>query len=88
MTTTPEDRQVLREWRDRHTNVRPARHGEKCVHAVWVGDRHAGDCGRTAQWVVDYSFRVKSLGRRPHCEEHTVSVIGKWAAFERGEVPA
>jgi hypothetical protein len=93
MTTSHVDRLVLREWRDSHDDVRPARDGERCVHALWVKTTeetfaHIGDCGQPAEWIVNYGRRVPSLGRRPHCEAHTVSVISKWAAFERGEVPA
>lgn len=87
--TAATDREVLRAWRDKHSNVQAARDGERCIHAVWVGTQYAGDCGRTATWVVDYTHRGgRKLGRRPHCEEHTLSVISKWTAFENGEVPA
>lgn len=83
--TAAVDREVLREWRDTHEDVRPARDGQTCVHSVWVGEKWAGRCGRPAQWVINYGLRVPSLGRRAHCEPHTVSVISKWAAFEQKE---
>lgn len=82
MTTTASDRQVLREWRDTHDDVRPARGGETCVHSVWVGERWAGRCGRLAEWLINYGLRVPSLGVRPHCEAHTVDTLRKWAAYE------
>lgn len=88
MSTTPEDRRILREWRDTHTNIRPAREDERCVHSVWVAGRWAGHCGQPAEWLINYGERVLALGVRAHCEAHTVAVIRKWAAFERGEVPA
>lgn len=88
MTTTPVDRDVIRAWRDNHTNVQAAHNGERCIHSVWVDDIWAGRCGRSATWIVDYSHRARSLGRRPHCEAHTVSVLSKWLKFENGEVPA
>jgi hypothetical protein len=88
MTTSSVDREVLRAWRDTHDDVRPARNGEKCVHFVWI-DKAAWKCGKSAQWVVDYKQQTNGLlGKRPHCEAHTVSVLSKWSAFERGEVPA
>ena len=86
--TAATDREILRAWRDTHSNVQPARGGETCIHTVWDGDTPYR-CGDPARWIVDYTHRGgRKAGQRPHCEAHTLSVIGKWSAFERGEVPA
>jgi hypothetical protein len=87
MTTTPDDRQILRDWRDTHDNIRPARNGERCIRTVWL-DGKPFQHGASASWLVNYRAWVPSLGVRPHCEACTVDVISKWASYERGEVPA
>jgi hypothetical protein len=66
--TAAVDREVLREWRDRHSDVRPDREGNTCVRLVWAGDEF-GLCGRPSQWIVR---------RRPMCEAHTVERIRTW----------
>lgn len=86
MTTTPGDRQILRDWRDTHDNVQPDRDGHACVKFIWIDDRCSGQCGQTTSWIVD--FPERGLGKRHLCEAHTVELISKWAAYERGEVPA
>lgn len=85
MTTTPDVRQLLRDWMETHDDVQAARAGEKCIKTVWVGSRHVGDCGQPAAWVINYGLRVPKLGRRPHCEAHAVEVIQAWTGFEVAE---
>lgn len=80
MTTTPNDRELLRDWLDSHDNLRPAQ-----VH-VWcdkgtVVDRGRTLCSQQAQWVVD--FGPDSVGKHPRCEQHAVQVIRSWAGLEQ-----
>lgn len=79
MTTTSQDRTVIREWRDHHSDVQPDRDGHPCKRQVWCNDKPAGQCGRTSAWFVDFG---PPLGPRPLCEEHTVSYIRSHAALE------
>lgn len=74
MTTAASDRQVLREWRDRHDDVQPDRDGRRCVRLVWVGVRNAGVCGRPSQWIAR---------GRPLCEACTVERVHRWLDLER-----
>lgn len=77
MTTASADREVLREWRDRHDDVQPDRDGHACVRLIWIEDRCAGQCGQTSKWIVR---------GRPMCEAHTVERIWTWLDMESGEV--
>lgn len=73
------DREVLREWRDRHDDVQPDRAGHRCVRQRWVGVRSAGRCGQPSKWIVQ-GF--------PLCEACTVERVQRWLDLERGEVSA
>lgn len=77
--TAAMDREVLREWRDRHGDVRPDHGSGSCTRQLWIDGEYAGPCGRVSQWIVR---------KRPLCEPHTVERIQQWLDFERGEVPA
>jgi hypothetical protein len=74
--TAAVDREVLREWRDRHGDVQRDREGHACVRLVWVDGRYAGQCGETSQWFV----RGRTL-----CEPHAVERVQQWLDLERGE---
>lgn len=77
MTTAAADRDVLREYRDRHGDVQPDREGHVCVRLVWVEGRCAGQCGHPSQWIA----RGRAL-----CEPCTVERVQRWLALEQGEV--
>jgi hypothetical protein len=75
VVTFAQDRVVLREWRDRHSDVHPTQGWQVCVRLVWLDERvHAGQCGEMASWVAR---------GRPLCERHTVERINQWVELER-----
>jgi hypothetical protein len=75
--TAAVDREVLREWRDRHSDVRPDREGHTCVRLIWIEGRCAGQCGQTSKWIAR---------GRPLCEACTVERVQQWLDLERGEM--
>jgi hypothetical protein len=77
VTTTAQDRLLIREWRDHHSDVQPDRVGHACVRLIWLDGRCAGQCGETSQWIAR---------GRPLCEAHTVERIGLWLEAARREM--
>lgn len=77
MTTTSQDRTVIREWRDHHSDVQPDRMGHNCVKMIWLDGRCAGPCDSPSQWVA----RGRYL-----CEPHMAERIGLWMQAARKEM--
>jgi hypothetical protein len=80
MTTTPDDRQILRDWLVHHDNLRPATVHARCDKGT-VGRFGVSLCSSSAQWVVD--FGPDSVGKHPRCEQHTIQVIKSWTGLEQ-----
>lgn len=80
MTTTPDDRQLLRDWLENHDNLRPASVHAWCDKGT-VGRFGVTMCSSSAQWVID--FGRDSVGKHPRCEQHAVQVIRSWRGLEQ-----